>query len=263
MPVYERFSGKSPLLISIPHDGRELAPDMPERMSAVGLSLPDTDWHVRRLYEFARKLNVGIIAANFSRYVVDLNRGNTGEALYPGVESSGICPQQTFSGEAIYRAGREPDTQEQKLRLENYWHPYHAAIRKELNRLREEFGYALLWDAHSICTRVPSLFSGKLPALNIGTNSGASCDSALETSVTGVAVKSGFSTILNGRFKGGYITRNHGSPESQIHAIQLELGQENYMNENTGEYDEALASTLRITLKSMMMAFLSEAAAIH
>jgi N-formylglutamate amidohydrolase len=251
--------GDTPLLISVPHDGRELAPGMAGRMSDVGLSLPDTDWHVRQLYNFASSLGAGTIAANYSRYVVDLNRPSSDEKLYAGQLSTGLFPTRTFAGESIYRDANEIDGDELQHRLASYWQPYHSKIENELTEIRDRFGYALLWDAHSIRTKVPDLFDGELPELSIGTSNGNSCDTSLEMAVAAVAKKSGYSSVSNGRFQGGHITRHFGSPPRNIHAVQLELTQHCYMDEESGEYDQQKSAKLVNTLKSMLAALLETA----
>jgi len=257
---YSFDHGDTPLLISIPHDGRELAAGMAERMTDAGRSLPDTDWHVRQLYEFASMLGAGIIAANYSRYVVDLNRPGSDEALYPGQVSTGLCPTRTFAGAEIYRDEDGIRATEQLQRVEACWQPYHNKIELELSQIRERFGYALLWDAHSIRTKVPGLFDGELPELNIGTSDGSSCDLSLELAVAAEAEESGYTNIRNGRFKGGYITRHFGRPHENIHAIQLELAQHCYMDEESGEYDPALAARLVETLRAVLAAYMASAA---
>jgi len=249
--------GDTPLLISIPHDGRALAPGMAEGMTEEGLSLPDTDWHVKQLYEFAGASGAGIIAANYSRYVVDLNRSSTDEALYAGQLSTGLCPTRTFSGADIYLHGQLPDEVEQRQRLRQFWQPYHAKIKTELAVLKKRFGYALLWDAHSIRGEVPALFDGALPDLNIGTNGGASCGSQRSNAVVVAAKTSEYSVAVNGRFKGGFITRSFGAPEQNIHAIQLELAQRCYMNEDSGKYDKQKAEPLVRSLHGMLTALIS------
>lgn len=226
-------------------------------MTDDALALPDTDWHVRQLYRFAQTAGASVMAANYSRYVVDLNRAATDEALYAGQISTGLCPDKTFSGSDIYKQHQECGVEEQQQRVLNYWQPYHEAIETELNHIKECFGYALLWDAHSIRTEVPMLFDGKLPELNIGSNGGLSCDSRLVESVVRQAQASGYSTVLNGRFKGGFITRHLGVPAENIHAIQLELAQHCYMDEYTDNYDvelaERLIQTLGLLLRNLMV----------
>ena len=251
--------GDSPLLISIPHDGRRLAPGMEDRMTDAGRALPDTDWHVIRLYKFAKDLGASIIAANYSRYVVDLNRSNTDAALYEGQVSTGLCPQKTFAGDDIYVDGDPLTAEEQQSRIVTYWRPYHDRIDIELQRIRAELGYALLWDAHSIPSRVPMLFDGELPVLNIGTNGGESCDSQLQNSVVEAAEASSYSIVVNGRFRGGYITRYFGQPDESVHAIQLELAQRAYMDEETQEFDDGTASRLVDPLSKMLQAYSSSA----
>lgn len=251
--------GDSPLLISIPHDGRALAPGMAERMTATGRELPDTDWHVRQLYGFSASLGASIVAANFSRYVVDLNRASTDEALYAGQLSTGLCPLETFSGAAIYREGQACNSAEQQQRVSSYWQPYHAKIGDELGNIRKRFGYALLWDAHSIPGEVPLLFDGVLPDLNIGTNDGKSCDSRIEGAVVASAAASPYSVAVNGRFKGGFITRHFGKPEGNTHAIQLELTQRSYMDEHSRDYDEQGATRLTETLGDLLREYMASA----
>lgn len=227
-------------------------------MTDAGKSIPDTDWDVARLYDFAMDLGASSVIANYSRYVVDLNRSADDAALYPGQVATGLCPEQTFAGEAIYRSGGV-DEEEKLARVEKYWRPYHEHIRTTLASLREEHGYALLWDAHSIPSIVPRLFDGELPELNLGSNSGASCESSIDAAVAAEARKSPFDAVLNGRFKGGYITRHYGEPENGMHALQLEIAQRAYMNEETGLYDAKKAAVLRDTLQKMLNAFLGAA----
>ncbi|MFQ5548397.1 MAG: N-formylglutamate deformylase [Woeseia sp.] len=258
---YDYAAGTTPLLISIPHDGRLLAPAMAESMTECGSDLPDTDWHVRRLYAFSKNLGASIIAADYSRYVVDLNRSPTDEALYAGRFGTGLIPRQTFHGQQIYLPGNNPGEDEIRDRIDNYWRPYHDRIASSLNDIRERFGYALLWDAHSIRSRVPSLFDGKLPALNFGVNDGRSCASdIIESVITEARAGGGYSVVLDGRFKGGYITRQYGDPKENVHAIQLELAQRCYMNEDSRSFDDDLASQTQQVLSRVLQACLSSAA---
>jgi N-formylglutamate deformylase len=254
-PAFEFRAGQLPLLISVPHDGREIPTDIKTRMTDAGRSMPDTDWHVTKLYEFAADMGANILAANYSRYVVDLNRPADDVALYPGQVSTGLCPLQTFSGESIYGSGGIDD-EEKSQRVERYWRPYHQKISATLEALRAQHGYALLWDAHSISSVVPRLFDGELPELNLGSNSGASCGESIQNDVAAIATTSSFSTAINGRFTGGYITRRYSEPENSIHALQLEIAQRAYMNEQTVLFDESKAVALRDTLRKMLDAYL-------
>ena len=256
--VYEFVQGDSPLLLSFPHDGRQLPSEVRERMTPAALSLPDTDWHIARLYDFARELGASMLVANYSRYVVDVNRPATDEALYPGQLATGLCPTQTFAGDDIYRDGgvAPEDVAE---RVETYWRPYHDRLQVTLDALRDKHGYALLWDAHSIESRVPRLFEGELPALNIGTYGSHSCDDALEAAIEGIAGSSPYSSVLNGRFQGGFITRHYGNPAGRVHAVQLEIAQRVYMDEVAREYDAEKASRLRDTLRLMLITLMQSA----
>ena len=256
--VYEFAQGDAPLLLSIPHDGRRLPPPIRERMTPAALALPDTDWHVAELYGFAAELGASMLVANYSRYVIDVNRPASDEALYPGQLATGLCPTQTFAGDDIYRDGGVSE-EEVRRRIESYWHPYHDRLRATLEALREKHGYALLWDAHSIESRVPRLFDGELPALNIGTYGGRSCDGTIEAAIDGIAGSSPYSSVLNGRFQGGFITRHYGDPGRHVHAVQLEIAQRVYMDEAARTFDDAKATRLRDTLRHMLITLMQTA----
>lgn len=258
---FEYHAGESPLLLSIPHDGRVLPPAIAERMTACGREIPDTDWHVVRLYEFAQNLGFGVIAANYSRYVVDLNRSPADKALYDNQFVTGLCPQQTFSGEDIYLPGQSVGDDEREDRITKYWRPYHDKLASSLRETKERCGYALLWDAHSIPSNVPMLFDGELPELNFGTNGGRSCASDMIGAVIAEAEAAEcLSMVLDGRFKGGYITRQYGRPSADVHSIQLELAQRCYMLERSCSFDDERASQLQIVLSKTLQAFTSSAA---
>jgi len=250
--------GRSPLLISVPHDGCHIPPDIMKRMTPAGINIPDTDWHVAELYGFARDLGAHLLVANYSRYVIDLNRSAADEVLYPGQVATGLCPTQTFAGENIYSDAGVIDA-EKAERIEHYWRPYHDRLAAILSAIRDQYGYALLWDAHSIPSRVPRLFEGTLPELNIGTNAGESCAARIETAVAAVAGDSEYSAVVNDRFKGGYITRHYGRPATGMHALQLEIAQRAYMDEKSGIFDATKAGELRSTLDKMLRAFINAA----
>lgn len=256
--LYTLSRGTAPLLISIPHLGRHLPYDVRDRFSDEAAILSDTDWHLDRLYAFARdELEASVLGATVSRYVIDLNRPPSGESLYPGQTTTGLCPTETFRGTPLYRPECVPAEADVAARRETYWQPYHAALQAELDRLQRMHGQVLLWEAHSIASVLPRLFEGKLPDLNFGTNSGASCSSGLLDAVLGPVRISPqdhpFSHVVNGRFKGGYITRHYGAPDRGIHAIQLEMCQSVYMDEATPfAYREDLAASVQPLLKAML-----------
>jgi len=254
--IFNLHEGTSPLLVSVPHDGWQIPMDIVQHMSDAGRAIPDTDWHVADLYGFVKESGASMISANFSRYVVDLNRPADDAKLYPGSNTPGLCPEQTFAGADIYLDPIEIDI---TARVVAYWQPYHEQLEKTLRTLRDHHGYALLWDAHSIPSQVPSLFDGELPVLNIGTWDGRSCASTLGDAVMAVAKHSPYDAVLNGRFKGGHITRHYGDPANDIHAVQLELAQRAYMNEQTLELDRKKADELRATLQAMLDAYLEAA----
>ncbi len=231
--IYTLTRGTSPLLISMPHVGTQVPPAIAERMTPVARQLDDTDWHLERLYAFAHALGASILVPVHSRYVIDLNRPADGASLYPGQNTTGLCPHTTFDGAPLYLDQAVPDARDIAQRLDTYWLPYHEVLQAELARLRATHGRALLWEAHSIRSHVPRLFEGELPMFNFGTVDGASCDSALANRLLQQAQQeSGATAVLNGRFKGGYITRAYGHPADGVQAIQLELAQRSYMQES-------------------------------
>jgi N-formylglutamate amidohydrolase len=260
--VFTFVAGDAPLLISVPHDGRELAPGMAGRMTDPGKDLPDTDWHVRRLYAFADALGASILTANYSRYVVDLNRPASDRALYAGQLSTGLCPARTFDGAAIYVDGAPVGEEEQASRVQGYWQPYHDRLAHALDDIRGRHGYAVLWDAHSIAGEVPALFEGALPDLNIGTNGAESCAASVAAAVRSPAEASEFTWVLDGRFRGGHITRHYGRPADGIHAVQLELAQRTYMDESSRAFDDALATRLQKVIRQMLEGAMTAASSL-
>jgi N-formylglutamate deformylase len=216
---------------------------------------PDTDWHVARLYAFARGMGASILVPRHSRYVVDLNRPPDDVSLYPGQNTTGLCPIVQFSGEPVYRDGYEPDAAEIAARVDAYWRPYHAALQAEIARIRSVHGRVVLWEGHSIRGEVPFLFEGRLPDLNLGTAAGASCSPALQARLEAVlAAQSRYDWVANGRFKGGHITRHYGAPSDGVDAVQLEISQRIYMDEASFAWDEALASDTQRTLRELLEA---------
>jgi len=250
--VISAHPGRTPLVISLPHVGQQVPADLAGRMTARALAVPDTDWHVERLYSFARDEGAAWLEPSLSRYVVDLNRPPDDAALYPGQVSTGLCPSQTFDGEPLYRdAG--PSKAEIAARRERYWAPYHAALARLLDEARARHGYAVLLDAHSIRSEVPRLFAGRLPDINLGTNEGRSCDRRLSDSLVALLrAQTRFSHVLDGRFKGGYITRHYGQPASGVHALQIELAQSGYMDESGTRYEDRRAAPLIELLRKVV-----------
>ena len=231
-PPFLFHQGTAPLLISIPHGGVYLPPLLAERLHAQAREVPDTDWHLERLYAFAKELGASILAATHSRYVVDLNRPPDGASLYPGQNVTGLCPIDCFDETPLYPRGDVPDAVEIAARRDALWAPYHRQLRAELDRIHAAHGVAVLWDAHSIRSVLPRFFEGKLPDFNLGTVDGASCDPALAQALLRIAQGApGYTAVLNGRFKGGHITRHYGDPARNIHAVQLEMTQCSYMQE--------------------------------
>jgi len=263
-PAYTFRQGTSPLLISMPHVGTHLPPAIAARLTDEARRVPDTDWHLERLYDFADELGASVLAATHSRYVADLNRPPDGSSLYPGQSVTGLCPLDTFDDTPLYREpALAPSEEEIALRREAVWQPYHDKLAAELERLRAAHGVAVLWDAHSIRSVLPRFFEGRLPDFNLGTGKGISCDPAMAQAVHDQARRAeGYTSVLNGRFTGGYITRHYGQPARNIHAIQLEMTQASYMQEALPfDYLPEVAARVQPPLRRMVQAALDFALA--
>jgi N-formylglutamate deformylase len=254
MEAYRFTPGATPLLVSMPHVGTHLPAEVAAGMTEAARALPDTDWHVDTLYDFLGDLGASVLAATQSRYVIDLNRPPDDAPLYPGASNTGLCPTTTFAGEPIYLQGAAPDAAETESRRAQIWRPYHDRLEAELAAIEARHGVALLWEAHSIRSRVPRLFEGRLPELNLGTAGGASAAPELRARLSAVAAAAqGYSHAVDGRFTGGYNTRAFGAPQARVHAVQLELSQITYMDEDPPyAFREDLAAGIRPVLQRFL-----------
>jgi formiminoglutamase len=231
---------EAPLIVSFPHTGTDIPPEIEARCVSPWRARKDTDWWIDQLYAFARDLGATIVHTAISRTVIDVNRDPSGVSLYPGQATTELVPTTTFDGEPLWRPGQAPDAAEIDERRATYFAPYHDALAAEIARLRGQHPRVVLYDCHSIRSLIPRLFDGALPVMNIGTNSGASCDPLLQTEIARIAATSPFSHIVNGRFKGGTITRQYGKPAEGVHAVQMELACRGYLNEPIGPVDQTL-----------------------
>ncbi|MER9326898.1 N-formylglutamate deformylase [Mesorhizobium sp. M0488] len=252
--------GTAPLLVSIPHTGIDLA-GLESRLVSPWLGRRDCDWWIDKLYDFAAGLGATVVHTAISRTVIDVNRDPSGASLYPGQATTGLCPTETFDGDPLYREGEEPGPSEIDERREKYFVPYHAALQAEIDRLRALHGKIVLYDCHSIRSVLPRLFEGMLPVFNLGTNDGKSADPALQAMIGQIMAETGESNVVNGRFKGGWITRHFGQPQQGVHALQMELSNRGYMREPEERgapdnwpvpYDAAFAAPIRVTLKQIL-----------
>lgn len=263
MDIVTVLEGASPLVLAQPHSGTHIPAAIFERLNERGRAMADTDWHVDRLYDGLMP-DASVVRANFHRYVIDANRPPDGASLYPGQNTTGLCPLTDFDGAPIYRDGAAPDAREIEQRRLDWHAPYHAALKSAIARAKLKFGYAVLYDCHSIRSAIPYLFDGDLPTFNIGTNNGATCTRAIESAAGEACAEAsregGYSFILNGRFKGGWTTRHYGRPNEAEYAIQMELAQRAYMTEAPPwDFDEAKAERLRAHLARILHAIVDAA----
>ncbi|PKI12977.1 N-formylglutamate deformylase [Colwellia sp. 12G3] len=245
---YDLVTGNIGMLISMPHNGQLIPDSIASSMTAIGLQVPDTDWYMDKLYDFAQDLGISIIKPKYSRYVIDLNRNIDGINLYPGANSTELCPTTAFDLSPLYLIGQEPDEAEVQRRIDGYWQPYHQALKTTLSDMKAQYGKVVLLDAHSILSQVPRFFEGQLPDFNFGSANGVSCSAELINKIAQLDL-SPYSSVVNGRFKGGYITRGYGNPLENIHAVQLELSQHTYMDEPTDQYNEEKAAKVKEKLQ--------------
>jgi N-formylglutamate deformylase len=252
--------GDAPLVVSLPHTGTEIPPEIEARLASPWLARKDTDWWIEWLYGFAQDLGATVLRTGISRTVVDVNRDPSGASLYPGQATTELCPTTTFDGEPLYRPGAAPHAAEIARRRAASFDPYHEALAGEIARLRTEHAHVVLYDGHSIRSVIPRLFEGELPHMNIGTNAGASCDPSLRRLVAETCAASPFSTVVDGRFKGGWITRRYGRPADGVHAVQMELACRGYMDEPAevtpqtwpGPFDEARAAAMEAVVHRLL-----------
>jgi N-formylglutamate deformylase len=258
--------GDAPLLVSLPHTGTDIPEPYASGLVSPWLARKDADWWIERLYDFAADLGATVIRTSISRTVIDVNRDPSGVSLYPGQATTELCPTTTFDGEPLYETGAAPDASAVDERRKRFFDPYHEALRTEIERLRSGHKHVVVYDCHSIRSQIPRLFEGTLPHFNIGTNNGATCAPELSATIETLCAGSEFSHVVNGRFKGGYITRSFGHPDKGVHAVQMELACRGYMKEPMGPvtedqwptpYDETYAAPMREVLTQILKACLT------
>ncbi len=257
-PIYTLQRGMAPLLLSLPHAGTHIPPAIADKLQPRALQVEDTDWFLDRLYAFATEMGASVIVPRHSRYVVDLNRPSDNRPMYAGANNTELCPTRFFTGDALYREGMAPGEADVQQRVATYWQPYHDALHEELSRLKAEHGHAILFDGHSIKSELPWLFDGKLPDLNLGTASGAACAPSLRDALAALLQsQTQFSVAVDGRFKGGHITRHYGQPAQGVHAVQLEKCWSTYMRETPPyAWDAGIAARVQPLLRQLLQTML-------
>ncbi len=260
-------AGTAPLIVSLPHTGTDIPAELAGQFVSRERALDDTDWFIDQLYDFAGELDATVVRTPVSRSAIDVNRDPSGQSLYPGQATTGLCPVTTFDGRPLYRSA-PPDEAEVARRRAAYFDPYHAALALEIERLLSLYRTIVIYDCHSIRSEIPRLFAGTLPHLNIGTNDGASCAPALTAGIEAICDRSPFSRVTNGRFKGGYITRHYGNPARGVHAVQMELAIRGYMAEPARDvipplFDPERAAPMRAVLGDVLASCIDFAHGAH
>ena len=254
MPPVEVHRGTSPVILGLPHTGTWVPDDIARRLNTEGAKLRDTDWHIHRLYDGLLP-GATTVRATFHRYVIDANRDPTGQSLYPGQNTTGLVPLTDFDNQPIWKAGQEPSETDIAECIRLYHRPYHAALEAEIARVKALHGIAVVYDCHSIRSRCPFLFDGVLPDFNIGTDNGATCAPEIERRVSEIcAGADGYTSVLNGRFRGGWTTRHYGRPDTGLHAIQMELAQSTHLQSEALPFDLDIqrAERLRAVLADIL-----------
>lgn len=257
-PIFDLTQGRAPLIVSLPHVGTQIPVALRSSFLPRALAVEDTDWYLSRLYDFVVDMGASLLIPYFSRYVIDLNRPPDNSPMYSQANNTELCPTHSFSGGTLYRAGRKPDEACVKARLDEYWLPYHNCLERELQRQKVLYGHAVVLDGHSISAELPWLFSGRLPDLNLGTFGGRSCSSTLRSALGKVLdEQTDYTSVIDGRFQGGYITRNYGRPNVGIHAIQIEMSRHCYMIDKAPfSYDKTRAARVCHVLRALVQAVL-------
>lgn len=242
-----------PILLSVPHCGTDFPDELKDDFKPeLAKSPDDTDYYVHDLYNFCSEMGITIIHAKYSRWVIDLNRDPESKALYnDGRIITALCPNTNFFGDSIYVSqDKEPNHNEVQRRLNTYYWPYYKEIENQLAQLKSQFGKALLWDAHSIRRFVPTIRKENFPDLILGNNDGLTADQSLIDIALDNLGKDKYGLNHNTPFKGGHITRYFGNPSNNIHALQLEMSKDLYMNHDETEFHMARANEMRVVLKS-------------
>ena len=251
MEFLEIKQGLSPLILCFPHTGPYIPDAINDTLNEQGREKADTDWHLHALYDGLAPEATSIRTC-IHRYVIDCNRDPQGKSLYPGQNTTDLVPLTDFDGLPLHK--QVPTPSQINARLRDFHRPYHTAIETQIERVKAAHGFAIVYDCHSIRSNIPFLFEGTLPHFNIGTNEGKTCAPSIEKAVYTLCEKAqNYSVVLNGRFKGGWTTRHYGLPDTNVHAVQMEIAQRSYMIETTPwTYETNKAQSLRSHLKEIL-----------
>lgn len=252
--MFELHRGNSPVILAFPHTGTWVPDDISAKLNDEGRKLRDTDWHVHELYEGLLP-EATTVRATFHRYCIDANRDPSGASLYPGQNTTSLIPLTDFDDQPLWLDGRALDETETAARVARFHQPYHTALEAEIARVKAVHGVAIVYDCHSIRSVCPFLFEGTLPDFSIGTDNGRTCNPLIEQEVSAICRAAvGYTSVLNGRFRGGWTTRHYGRPEQGVHAIQMELTQATHLRSEAPpfDYDMEKAARLRNVLQQVL-----------
>lgn len=228
----ELFSVKNPvgkalpIVANLPHSGLHVPAHIADTFTEKQRqSLPNSDWHLQSLYDFLPSLGITVMQANYSRYVVDLNRGL--KPPFFGSFWSAVVPEQTAFKQPIYQ--RKPSADEVRSRIEAYYTPYHQKLTELLNHTVSHHGKAYLIDLHS--------FMGLITDdVCLGNADGATCSEKLISTVETSLAQQQYQVVKNKVFTGGFITRHYGQ-QPNVEALQIELRYTNYLPDDQLEIE--------------------------
>jgi N-formylglutamate deformylase len=251
----------APLIVSIPHAGTELLGFEPAFVDP-WLAREDADWRLDELYDFVAPLGATLLRPRLSRSIIDVNRDPSGASLYPGQATTELVPTTTFDGESLYRQGRAPDA------LKSPSDGAFTSIPITRRSPPKSLACASSISASRCSTPTPFAQSSRaFSTVNCPcsiSSSGASCGPELRETIGAALAASKQTSIVDGRFKGGWITRAYGRPREGVEALQLELACRAYMHEPERPapdnwptpIDEKRATPTRATLKRVLEAML-------
>jgi len=246
------LSAPVPLIVDSPHSGRIYPADF-DFCCPLPMLRQTEDSYVDELVVCATEAGATVLTAEFPRSYIDVNRAENDldpavlaeawpEPLAPSertLQGLGLVRRLCKSGVPVYRA-LLPVVEVQK-RIENFYRPYHEALRLRSAALLKQFGECYLINAHSMPGKSHESHFLRRPDFVLGDRNGTSCDPSFTRRVRDILQDMGYSVALNDPYKGVEIVQRYGKPQAGQHALQLEINRRLYMNEQTLEKTDGFA----------------------